>query len=871
MARERTVKVTLVGDASSIQRAFQQGAGAAGKFEMGLGKVARLVGIGGFALALKKGATAAVNLASDFELSMAKIVGLVGVSRDQVDAWGQDIIEMAPKLGKAPQELAEGLFFVTSAGIRGAAAMDVLEKSAKASAAGLGETKVIADLVTSAINAYGEENLSAGQATDILVNAVREGKAEASDMAAVLGNVLPVASEMGVTFDQVAASVAAMTRTGTDAATATTQLRAIMVGLLKPAAQAEAQLAAMGTSSQEMRDKIRNDGLLSALSELRDLTNQYGEDAVAKVFPNVRALAGTLDLMGSNAEDNVAVFESLADSTGVLDEAFAAVADTAAFKFQQALAEMQTIGIEVGQQMLPMIVDGLQTVTPWLVAAGGAAADFVAGIDTVVGIIGDLPGAAKLAVVALGGILTALKLVIAHPVVAGIAAIAAGIALIGDRARENRDEVAAMAEDVERLGRIELPTIADSLGAIPGKDIARLRELGVTLEDVRTELEKGPDSFAKWRYELTTSGASAKLSAKDSGELSRALEHLGNQFTDASVAAKRAENERRTQIATETGYLDVLRQQGAVLSGEAIPASQRATGAFGEQTDAALDLEEALGDAEGATEDLAEETKSLEQRLLDATAAQESLSGVMRDAADPVANAITRVKNYEDAVADLDAKQKDGKTSAEDLANAQIEVGLKALEAQAALDEISLDDLDAAIQAFATSTGLSREAVVDLLAQLGILDGKKIRAILEIQAPIVRYAQEGQRLVPRPGGHIMMEKGGITRPGKAVDAIVGEGSAQEAVIPLDQRGIHFMVEAMRQALGGRPNAAGMIQGQAEPTGLTHELLRSISAGIDRLTESAPPTVEVGQVILQGLPGQVAFDVANRIASEARWS
>ncbi len=871
MARERTVKVTLVGDASSIQRAFQQGAGAAGNFEAGLGKVARIVGVGGLAVALKKGATAAVGMASDFEFAMARIEGLVGESRAQVDEWSGALLEMAPRLGKAPQELAEALEFVASSGVKGAAALDVVERSAKASASGLGETADIADLVTSAMNAYASEGLTAAEATDVLLNAVREGKAEADQMAGALSRVLPVAAEMGVTFHDVSAAVAALSLTGNSAEEATTQLRATLTSLLKPTQQAEEQLAKMGTSSSEMRRKIRDEGLLSALTELREMTAAYGEEALSKVFPNVRALVGVLGLLGENADATGAIFETVADSTGVLDEAFSIISETSAFKFQQALAQLQTVGIEVGSEMLPMIVDGLQTIVPWLVNAGDAAGDFVVGIDSIVGIIGDLPGAAKLAVIALGGISAALALIIAHPVVAGVAAIAAGIALIGDRARENRDEVAAMAEDVERLGRIELPTISDALGSIPGKDLGRLRELGVTLEDLRAELEKGPESFAKWRFELTHAGDSAKLSAKDTGELNRALEHLGNQFADASQAAKRAENERRTQIATETGYLDVLRQQSAVLTGDAIPASERATGAFGDEADAALELEEALGDAEGATEDLSEETKSLEQRLLDAVVAQESLSGVMRDAADPVANAITRVKNYEDAVADLDAKQKDGKTSAEDLANAQIEVGLKALEAQAALDEISLDDLDAAIQAFATSTGLSREAVVDLLDQLGILDGKKIRAILEIQAPIVRYAQEGQRLVPRPGGHIMMERGGITRPGKAVDAIVGEGSAQEAVIPLDQRGIHFMVEAMRQALGGRPNAAGMTQSQAEPSGPSLELLRNISAGIDRLVESIGPTVEVGQVVLQGLPGRIADDVADRIASEARWS
>lgn len=290
--------------------------------------------------------TAVFKLGKDFEYELSKVVGLVGVAQEQVDEWGKDILQMAPKLGKAPKELADALFFVTSAGLRGAEAMEVLEMSAQASASGLGETKVIADLVTSAMNAYGTENLSAGKATDILVAAVREGKAEASELAATMGSVLPIAAEMGVTFDQVGAAQAAMTRTGTDASTAATQLKNIMVGLMKPSKQAEEALNAMGTSSSELRSKLRDEGLPAALMNIRELTHDYGEEMMATVFPNVRALMGVLDLMGSNMEENMGIFERMTDTTGSLGDAMGAASETAEFKMQQTLAQLKSTAIE---------------------------------------------------------------------------------------------------------------------------------------------------------------------------------------------------------------------------------------------------------------------------------------------------------------------------------------------------------------------------------------------------------------------------------------------------------------------------------------------------------------------------------------------
>ena len=102
----------------------------------------------------------------------------------------------------------------TSAGFEGKEALDVLEASAKAAAAGLGETKQVADAVTSAVNAYGIENLSAARSTDILVATVREGKAEADSIAGALGQVLPAASELGVEFAELGGTIAALTRIG---------------------------------------------------------------------------------------------------------------------------------------------------------------------------------------------------------------------------------------------------------------------------------------------------------------------------------------------------------------------------------------------------------------------------------------------------------------------------------------------------------------------------------------------------------------------------------------------------------------------------------------------------------------------------------
>jgi len=292
---------------------------------------------------------AAFKMYKDFEFSMNKVVSLVGVARKQVDAWSKEILTMAPKVGKGPVELAQALYFITSAGIRGAAAMDILSESARSSASGLGEVKVVADLLTSAMNAYGKENLTAARANDILTATVREGKAEADLLAQSLGLVLPIASAMGATFDQVGAATAAMTRTGTKAATAAIQLRQMFNSILKPAKEAEEALVHMGISSDQLRRIITEKGLMTALVKLDTVTKEYGINAVGKVIPNIRSLTGFLDIMGKNFEDNVKLTKAIRDSLGDANRMFEETAHTVDFRFNAAIARGQSSMVKFGE------------------------------------------------------------------------------------------------------------------------------------------------------------------------------------------------------------------------------------------------------------------------------------------------------------------------------------------------------------------------------------------------------------------------------------------------------------------------------------------------------------------------------------------
>jgi TP901 family phage tail tape measure protein len=314
-----------------------------------------------FTLPIALAGGVAVKTFTNYETALAHIVGLTGTSAKLTMQWSEELQKLGSSMGQTPQKLADALYFIASSGIEDAYAMDVLTESAKAATAGLGEVADIADLVTGALNAYGPENITAAQTVDALTAAVREGKAEATEMAHAIGFVIPNAAQMGISFDQVAASLAAMTAVNIKTNTAAWYLRQILMNLLKPSQQAEDALSSFGTSSAHLRDVIKEpNGLLKALGEINDLTVKFGEDAVAKVFPEVRALTGFLALMGKNLEHNKLIFDLVANSAGDTDYAFNVVSETLKFQFNQAVSDLRIGLIALGKSMKESLIPIIQ-------------------------------------------------------------------------------------------------------------------------------------------------------------------------------------------------------------------------------------------------------------------------------------------------------------------------------------------------------------------------------------------------------------------------------------------------------------------------------------------------------------------------------
>ena len=351
---------------------------------------------------------AAVKLSMDFQKSMTRIQTLVGKTESEINSMKGSVLDIAKDTAQAPKDLADGLYYLESAGLRGANAMETLNAVAKGSAIGLADMESLSLIAAGAQNAYGKETLTAAQALDKFGVMVRTGLFESQELASTLGKQLGVTAELGISFDEVGAFIATYTRTTGDAAAASTALGAIMTTFTKlDAKPTETQAAALkkvGLNAADVKEMLGKEGLSKTMQTLKEKFDEQNI-TMGAFFGRSQAMRAALSVLGKQSKNYTMFLDDMADSTEFVGESFDITAKTGAFKMEQAMNNLKVAGTELGEALEPVVVaitDKITKLTNWFSSLDKKTKDVIITIGLTVAAIGPLTWAIGSIVTACG-------------------------------------------------------------------------------------------------------------------------------------------------------------------------------------------------------------------------------------------------------------------------------------------------------------------------------------------------------------------------------------------------------------------------------------------------------------------------------------
>lgn len=313
--------------------------------------------------ALAGAAAKGVKEFGKFDKQMNEVFTLMPqASQEAQEQMSDDLRAFSNEMGVATDEAAPALYQAISAGVPKDNVFTFMEEAQKAATAGVTDLTTSVDVLSSVVNTYGEENISAAEASDLMFTTVKQGKTTFEELSANMSDVAPIASSMGIEFSNVTAALSTMTSQGTPTAKATTQLKQAMAELSKEGSKAGTAFADIaGTDFQTF---ISEGGNLQEAMALMETAAKENGTTVSNMFGSIEAGQAALALTGKGAEKFKSDLNEMNSASGATDTAYQKMEESLTRNFEKIQVGMNEVWLTVGEQLMPIMKD----LTDWVIA-----------------------------------------------------------------------------------------------------------------------------------------------------------------------------------------------------------------------------------------------------------------------------------------------------------------------------------------------------------------------------------------------------------------------------------------------------------------------------------------------------------------------
>jgi TP901 family phage tail tape measure protein len=397
---------------------------AAGRKLKKTGKV-----VSGFAAILLGMGGASAKMSNDFDKGISEINSLLPAATRDFKGLKESVRSVSLALGTDLADGAGAAYQAISAGVPKDNIVSFLTVATKAAIAGVTDTEVAVDGITTVMNAWKAEAGSATDVADVMFTAVKNGKTTFQELSSSMFQVAGIAPELGVDFKEIAASAAQMTSQGIPTSVAMTQMRASMVALAKPNAEMVKLLETSGIES--VKASIAQIGLVGTLTKLQKAATK-SNISIDKAMGGAEAMGLVYKTTGDNASGFAKNMDGMTKSADAANSAFEEVDKTRGFDklINQGKILATIIGDALTPVLIPMaehfgeFIKKVAMLDPKLIQIGVVVLGVIAAMGPLLIMVGSIVTLMAPAVGAVGGLSAAFATLAALAGPVGIAILA---------------------------------------------------------------------------------------------------------------------------------------------------------------------------------------------------------------------------------------------------------------------------------------------------------------------------------------------------------------------------------------------------------------------------------------------------------------
>lgn len=388
-----TESTVAYGDA--VEKAGVQARDASGKFtssgkaaasasKVGIGAMARMKKVGEgfkstgatmtktFTLPIVLLGGVGVKSALDFSDAMEQIHTQAGASQGEVTKMTKAVMAFAAsgKSSEGPNQLAEGLYSIESAGFRGKRALEAMTYSEQLATVGHADFGKTSKAVAAAMSTQIKGTKDLSETVGLMNGIVGIGSMRMEDLLSAMGTgLLDKSAAIGLSLREVGAGLGVLTTTGTPAAAASTRMAMAFSMMAAPTEKAAKAMEGIGLQESTLALGMRKKGLVPTIELLkRKLSETFGNSkqglveqskAVSEMFGGGRTSGGIISLM-RHVGLLKSKYDELGGSAKKFDNALKGTEEQPITKLHRALAQGEAALIELGNILIPYLTKAVK-------------------------------------------------------------------------------------------------------------------------------------------------------------------------------------------------------------------------------------------------------------------------------------------------------------------------------------------------------------------------------------------------------------------------------------------------------------------------------------------------------------------------------
>ena len=307
------------------------------------------------ALAIGAGLGLAVKAAGDFEQSMANMDSVANTTGAEFARLRQLAFDMSTTTMRSATEAAGAMYELASAGQRAEQIFSTLPSVIKLADATQYDLSQTTSTVVATMNAFGLEASDTERIINVMAASIGGSMAKMDKLSASFAYIGPVARSAGLSIEETSAALMVLYNAGLDGSAAGTSLRRILASLLKPTESLTKRIEDLGLEMSDIDPRV------NSMSEIMQTLKDSGLDATAAFEDfGLRGAPALLALLA--AGDGLDEFETMITGTDRAAEMLARQMDAVGAQATILKNTLITLGIKIGEKLLPMVRD----VTGWL-------------------------------------------------------------------------------------------------------------------------------------------------------------------------------------------------------------------------------------------------------------------------------------------------------------------------------------------------------------------------------------------------------------------------------------------------------------------------------------------------------------------------